>query len=72
MNYYRIITFIEYYEGVSDEVFIKIEPSIKRKIKKLINVCAWCPKNTYPKLAPNEDYTHGLCDKHYMLLRQQK
>lgn len=58
---------------MEDELFIKIQSTTKGKtVKRLINVCAWCPKNTYPKLETHEDYTHGLCEKHYQILRSQK
>jgi len=36
--------------------------------KKWVNVCAWCPKKNYPDLKPWEEYTHGLCRKHYRKL----
>jgi hypothetical protein len=26
--------------------------------------CAWCPPSTYRKLEKNQDYTHGMCQKH--------
>lgn len=53
-----------------DELFIKITDKAKKKkkVKKLINVCAWCPKNTYPPLNEFEEYSHGLCERHYQLL----
>ena len=38
----------------------------------LISVCAWCPKEEYPKLKSNEEYTHGMCRKHYRKLSIRK
>lgn len=40
--------------------------------KPLIKVCAWCPKDTYPALKPGEEYTHGMCHKHYRQLSIKK
>lgn len=40
--------------------------------KTLIRVCAWCPKNEYPPLKDSEDYTHGLCEKHYKMLKNRQ
>lgn len=31
---------------------------------RLIWVCAWCSKTSYPKLHPQEEYTHGICEEH--------
>lgn len=43
----------------------------QKKTRTLINVCAWCPKEEYPRLTTDEDYTHELCEKHYLVLKQQ-
>jgi hypothetical protein len=52
-----------------DELFIKITNATgSKKIKRLVSVCAWCPKDSYPELADSEEYTHGLCEKHYQML----
>jgi len=40
-------------------------PIITTHTKKLIKVCAWCAKTDYPLLKKNEEYTHGICGKHY-------
>jgi len=42
------------------------------KHPKLIKVCAWCPKKDYPKLEVNQEYTHGMCLKHYRQLSMHK
>ncbi len=36
----------------------------------LVKVCAWCPKDSYPKLHHWQSYTHGLCRKHYSILQK--
>jgi hypothetical protein len=38
----------------------------------LVNVCAWCPKENYPKIHMWQKYTHGLCEKHYRMLSKHK
>jgi hypothetical protein len=35
---------------------------------RLIFACAWCPKDTYTLLRKDEEYTHGVCNKHLRLL----
>lgn len=40
--------------------------------KTLIKVCAWCPKKDYPQLKPTEEFTHGMCRKHYRELSVKK
>ncbi len=35
---------------------------------KLIFACAWCSKDTYPALDDDEEYTHGVCDRHLRFL----
>lgn len=30
----------------------------------LVLACAWCPKEKYPPLKKNEEYTHGICREH--------
>ncbi len=58
---------------MKNEMFVKIRnDASSKRVKKLINVCAWCPKSSYPKLEEYEDYTHGLCEKHYQLLKTSK
>jgi hypothetical protein len=37
----------------------------------LVRVCAWCPKDKYPKLHMWQKYTHGICHKHYRLLSKK-
>jgi len=32
---------------------------------ELVEVCAWCSRSNYPKLAKDQEYTHGLCGTHY-------
>ncbi len=39
---------------------------------QLVSVCAWCPKDIYPTLMSNQEYTHGLCKKHYRQLHIRK
>lgn len=34
----------------------------------LVKACAWCPRSTQTKLGEREEYTHGVCDKHFLLL----
>jgi hypothetical protein len=36
----------------------------------IVRVCAWCPKETYPKLEMWQTYSHGICRKHYLLLQR--
>lgn len=31
---------------------------------ELISVCAWCPSETYPVLEKDQEYTHGMCERH--------
>jgi hypothetical protein len=31
---------------------------------ELVFACAWCPQHTYQKLKRNQQYTHGICQKH--------
>lgn len=50
-------------------IYVKIEEKPLKMVKKMIKVCAWCPKNSYPKLKKSEEYTHGLCEKHYEEIR---
>ncbi|CAN5184627.1 hypothetical protein BH09PAT1_BH09PAT1_1150 [soil metagenome] len=54
--------------------YVKIleDDQIPKVSKTMINVCAWCPKNKYPKLKDTEEYTHGLCDKHYLMLKEER
>lgn len=33
----------------------------------LVFACAWCPKWTLKKLRRNEQYSHGICEKHLSL-----
>src|SRR5688572_6410608 len=40
--------------------------------KRMIKVCAWCPKTGYPTLKKNQEYTHGICRKHYRLISKKK
>ncbi len=40
--------------------------------KTMVNVCAWCPKESYPTLKSTEEYTHGLCEKHYRMLTSKQ
>lgn len=46
--------------------------SIARNQPKFIKVCAWCPNTNYPALSINEEYTHGMCLKHYKQLSLHK
>lgn len=55
-------------------IFVKI-PTEDKEVKSrtepfriMVNVCAWCPREEYPHLKDLEEYTHGLCDKHYKIL----
>lgn len=43
----------------------------KATIKDVISACAWCPPDTYKKLAKNQEYSHGICKKHkeYLILQ---
>ena len=41
-------------------------------IKNLIWVCAWCSKEKYPILLRGEEYTHGICRRHYRKLNSGK
>lgn len=41
-------------------------------VKTLIWVCAWCSKKRYPTLMRDEEYTHGICRKHYKKLNRGK
>lgn len=56
---------------MSDELFVKVSLDRRQPVKKLIPVCAWCPKEEYPLLKAREDYTHGLCERHYHELRSR-
>ena len=47
-------------------------PSSMKNSSSLIKVCAWCPKADYPALRPGQDYTHGMCRKHYRQLSIKK
>ena len=57
---------------MKDELFVQVTLDKKRTAKKLVSVCAWCPKKDYPVLESFEDYTHGLCEKHYQELRGER
>jgi hypothetical protein len=46
--------------------------SITDKYPTLIWVCAWCPKEKYPALLKGEEYTHGMCRKHYAQIRNKR
>jgi hypothetical protein len=48
--------------------------SLKKQPEKriLVNVCAWCPKGNYPALKVGQEYTHGMCRKHYKKLSIKK
>ncbi len=37
---------------------------------KLIEACAWCPRSLYPDLSEDQEYTHGICSKHYKSLME--
>lgn len=39
--------------------------------KTMVRVCAWCPRDQYPILKESEEYTHGLCEKHYKMLKSK-
>lgn len=44
--------------------------SLKRDVdRQLVNVCAWCPKDGYPMLKAWQEYTHGICRRHYKEVR---
>jgi hypothetical protein len=47
-------------------------PSPMKNSSSLIKVCAWCPKKDYPQLQSGQDYTHGMCHKHYRELSIKK
>lgn len=40
--------------------------------RPLVKVCAWCPKDEYPSLKKGEEYTHGMCRRHYRELSSKK
>ena len=45
----------------------------KKSVKRiLVSVCEWCPKGNYPVLKGGEEYTHGMCRKHYKQLSIKK
>jgi len=35
---------------------------------ELIKACAWCPRSLYPALSKDQEYTHGVCGKHFLSL----
>lgn len=49
---------------MSTQLFLNIQRYIPNKSTDLVMACAWCPKTTYPKLKINQQYTHGMCEKH--------
>lgn len=54
---------------IFNNIFVKKK---NERQQTLISVCAWCPKDDYPKLKKNEEYTHGMCRKHYRKLSIRK
>lgn len=42
-----------------------------RKQFYIVKVCAWCPKEEYPKLLMWQSYSHGICKKHYAMLQKK-
>lgn len=50
----------------------RLWPNIFYNPKTLVKVCAWCPKADYPLLKKGEEYTHGMCRKHYRQLSIKK
>lgn len=44
----------------------------KKPHRSLVKVCAWCPKKYYPALKQGQEYTHGMCKKHYKELSINK
>lgn len=50
---------------------IKTMRTLTGEIVTLVWACAWCPRNTWQKLKPNEDYTHGICKKHFKKLKYE-
>jgi len=57
--------------GIIKKLFFRPQRKAK-KDRSLIKVCAWCPKKEYPALKPWEEYTHGMCRKHYRQLSIKK
>ncbi|GEM_PF-2775789 len=63
----------DYYNMMNIQIFKDI--LINRKAlqdSRLIKVCAWCPKEDYPVLFAGQEYTHGMCRKHYRKLSNRQ
>jgi len=35
---------------------------------KLVFACAWCPKSQRPRIKQDEEYSHGVCQRHFARL----
>lgn len=35
---------------------------------ELIQACAWCPRSKQPTLKQHQEYTHGVCSEHLLVL----
>ena len=65
-------TFVLYSRHMKKSFFVKLpKEATTESFRIMVNVCAWCPKEDYPQLKELEEYTHGLCDKHYHMLKSK-
>ena len=62
-----------YYKPMTRKTIINLFSKHKKPVlRTLVNVCAWCPKRNYPALKDGQEYTHGMCKKHYKKLSIKK